>query len=300
MSLMSRASLSKIFILVVSTALFSGCTLFAAPKGGLRVTSSTPADVYLDGKSIGTTDLSKMPLDVKNYKLKIVPKDPNLATEETPIKMFAGFETTVDWQFGKTVEDNSGFIFEAENSHKRDASEIEIITNPDNVPITMNNEDKGFSPQVIDDLPLGEYQIALQAPGYAKIVRTVKLIKGKRLIVTVKLARKPVEVAVASPSAQLAPLPTPASTPKATPKTTPKPTVKPVIAIAKPYVEILETPTGFLRVRSTPAASGTELGQLMAGQAVPYGGETTNNWFKIVYKATSSAWISGQYSKLVK
>lgn len=304
-----QSSLLRLALFFSTSLLFSACTLFQSPKGMLRVISSVGADVYLDGKNVGTTPFSKNSLEVKKYQVKVVPQDPALASEEAQIKLFPGVEATLDWQFGRNREESSGFILEIENAHKRNASELEIITSPDNVPVTINNENKGFSPLVIDSLSPGGYQLGLQAPGYSDIARMVTLIKGKRMIVTVKLARKPVEIA--SPSAQLAPLPTPdLATPK--PKVTPKPSPKLAVqnssssgilgtkTAQKPYIEVLETPTGFLRVRSQPSASGTILGQLNVGDTAPYGGQTTDNWFKIVFGATSSAWVSGQYSRLVQ
>ncbi len=299
MWLMLKTFGSRILIVITSALLLSSCSLFTQPKGGLRVSSNVASDVYLDGKSVGTIPFTKSPLDVKKYQLKIVPNDPTLLAQESQIKMFPGFETTVDWQFGRTKEDSSGFIFEAENAHKRDASELEIVTSPDNVPVTIGGENKGFSPLVIDSLTEGEYQLGLQAPGFSAINRGVKLMKGKRLLVTVKLARKPIEVA--SPSASFAPMPTPPpQTTKATPKPTPKLSATSSASLtAKPYVEVLDTPTGFLRVRSQP--NGEMLGQLNIGDTVPYAGQTSSdNWFKIVFGATSSAWVSGQYSRLVQ
>lgn len=286
--------LSRVSFFILSAFLFSACTLFRQPKGGLTVTTNVGSDVFIDAKNLGSTPLSKVPLEVKKYLLKIVPQDPAFAPTEMQIKMFAGFETTVEWQFGKTKDESSGFVFELENSSSRDSSELEIITSPDNVPVTIGSENQGFSPLVIDQLPPGEYQLGLQAPGYAPSVKTINLIKGKRLLVTARLARKPIEIA--SPSAAFAPMPTPTTT--SSPSATPKPAAK---TAPKPYVQVLDTPTGFLRIRSSPSATGDILGQLNVGDAVPYGGETSpENWFKIVFGATSSAWISGQYSKLVQ
>ncbi len=314
-----RCMMRRFFLLATAALLFSSCSLLKHPTGGLKIASSTIADVYLDSKNVGTTPLSKSPLDVKKYQLKIVPQDASMAPYEGQIKIFSGFETTVDWTFGPTKDDDSGFIFEAEGAHKRDASEFEIVTSPDNVPITINNENKGFSPLVIDSLPEGDYQLGLGAPGFLPVTRDIRLLKGKRLLITAKLARKPIEVA--TQSALLTPPPTPAPTPVAKPKATPKPTpkispspqasssavlgastTKPVPA--KPYVEVLSTPTGFLRVRDSASASGAILGQLNIGDMVPYAGKTSGNngtnWFKIVFNAAASAWVSGQYSKLVQ
>ncbi len=302
----------RFFLLVSAALLFSSCSLLKHPTGGLKVASNTIADVYLDSKNVGTTPLTKNPLDVKKYEIKIVPQDASMPPYEGQMKIFSGFETTVDWTFGATKDDSSGFVFEAEGAHKRDASEVEIVTSPDNVPITINNENKGFSPLVIDALPEGDYQLGLGAPGFISVTRDVRLLKGKRLLITAKLARKPIEVA--TQSAVLTPPPTPIPTVK--PKATPKPTPKPLTSVSatssavlgastksaptKPYIEVLSTPTGFLRVRDSASASGTIVGQLNIGDMVPYAGKTENSWYKIIFNTAASAWVSGQYSKLVQ
>lgn len=306
MNTSSRISAVRRIVLCTVSALFlSSCSLLKHPTGGLKVTSSVPADVYIDSKNAGTTPLSKSPLDVKKYSVKVVPQSASMAPYETQVKIFSGFETTIDWTFGATKDDSSGFVFELEGAHKRDAVELEIITSPDNVPVTINNENKGFSPLVLDSLPEGDYQLGLQAPGFLPVTRGIRLLKGKRLLITAKLARKPLEVA--SPSASLVPLPTPIPTP--VPKVTPKPTPKLTTTTAsgsatttlkKPYVQVLDTPTGFLRVRDSASASGVVLGQLNVGDTAPYAGQTQNSWYKIIFNTASSAWVSGQYAKLVQ
>lgn len=301
----SKSFFKQSLVCIGAAILLSSCSLLKHPTGGLKVTSNVIADVYIDSKSAGSTPLSKSPLDVKKYAVKVVPQSASMAPYETQVKVFSGFETTIDWNFGETKEDSSGFVFELEGAHKRDAVELEIITSPDNVPVTINNENKGFSPLVLDSLPEGDYQLGLQAPGFLPVTRGIRLLKGKRLLITAKLARKPIEIA--SPSASLAPLPTPLPTP--VPKVTPKPTPKltttsasgsAALTAKKPYIQVLDTPTGFLRVRDSASASGAILGQLNVGDTAPYAGQTTNNWFKIVFQTAASAWVSGQYAKLVQ
>lgn len=296
-----------------STLLLSGCSLFSRAQGGLKVTTSQPANVFLESKQIGATPLEKKPLDAKRYSLKLVPQDPALAAYESGVKISGGFETTVDWQFGASSDESSGWVFEIEAAHKSNTPEIEIVTSPDNVPVTLNGENKGFSPLMIDSLTEGEYKLALQAPGYSPLSTNIRLIAGKRLLITAKLGRKPLDIA--TQSAQLATplpeLPTSTSTPKPTSKPTPKPTAKAVatasanlkpITLAKPYVEILDTPTGFLRVRDNPSISGAEIGRLNVGEAAPFLNEKRDEWFKIKFGSTASAsgWVSSQYSRLVQ
>jgi uncharacterized protein YgiM (DUF1202 family) len=72
-------------------------------------------------------------------------------------------------------------------------------------------------------------------------------------------------------------------------------------ALAKPYVEILTTPTGFLRVRETASTTGTELAQVNPGDKFAYNAdESTASWYQIEYTKGKWGFVSSTYAKLVK
>lgn len=285
-----------------ASLLFSGCTLFAHPVGGIKITSNITADVFLDGKKTGVTPFTKEPLDTKRYTLKLVPSD-GKAPYETTLKVGANVQTTLDWTFGATPEANSGLQFDVENAKSASATELEFVTLPDTIPVTIDGTVKGFSPLVVTDLSEGEHQIKFQAPGYDPLATGIKLVKGKRMILRATLAKRPVVMDASASASLLTPTPLPAvlAIKTATPKPVATSSAKP-ITISKPYVLVLDTPTGFLRVRSAPAADAAELSRILSGVAVPYAGETTNGWFSVKYSktATASGWVSTTYSQLVK
>ncbi len=63
-------------------------------------------------------------------------------------------------------------------------------------------------------------------------------------------------------------------------------------------IEILDTPVGFLRVRSAPATTTTEAGQVKPKEEYVLL-ETSKDleWYKIEYKAGKEGWVSSQYAK---
>lgn len=63
----------------------------------------------------------------------------------------------------------------------------------------------------------------------------------------------------------------------------------------QPQVEILSTPTGFLRVRSGPGVSYSQIGLAYPGDKYNYLGEQ-NGWFKISFNG-QEGWVSGDYAK---
>ncbi len=64
-------------------------------------------------------------------------------------------------------------------------------------------------------------------------------------------------------------------------------------------VKILTTPTGWLRVRSEPNTSGTELAKVDPDEEFPLVDEQTD-WFKIEYEDGEEGWISSQYAEKVE
>ncbi len=62
-----------------------------------------------------------------------------------------------------------------------------------------------------------------------------------------------------------------------------------------PKVLVLETGTGFLRVRSGPGKTFSEVGKATPGETYDYLGEESG-WFKIDFNG-SEGWVSGQYAQ---
>ena len=60
-------------------------------------------------------------------------------------------------------------------------------------------------------------------------------------------------------------------------------------------VTILNTPTGFLRVRKTPSIDASEVGQVTPGKAYELVDEQ-NDWFEIKLADGTTGWISSQYA----
>lgn len=58
-------------------------------------------------------------------------------------------------------------------------------------------------------------------------------------------------------------------------------------------VTILDTPTGFLRVRETPG--GSEVGQVNPGDSLPFLDENTE-WYQVSLESGESGWVSKEYS----
>jgi len=268
---------------------------FPMAKAALKVSSTPPAQVFLDGKEIGTTTLEKENLKPGEKTLRLVPQ--STATTYFPweikIKLTNGTVTVVTREFGETESLSAGEIMTVEKIADKKSASLAVISMPDSVAVSLNNETKGFSPVNLDKLTAGSYDVRLSASGYKERSVRIVLVDGSRLILNVKLAEEEKEEetteaeVTGTPTPSLTPGPTGKVTPKVTPKTTPPP---------KPYILIKETPTGWLRVRVEPSISATESAKVNPGEMYSLI-EEKSGWYKIEYEKDEEGWVSGQYAE---
>jgi hypothetical protein len=139
---------------------------------------------------------------------------------------------------------------------------------------------RGFAPYKTSTISPADHQITVRSTGYVDRVMTVRTYVGYRLTVFAKLARGE-------------PGPDGASTKIEPPKV---------------YVQILDTPTGFLRVRTQAGTAGEEIAEVKPGSKYPYLSEDSSlGWYEIQYEEPKpglpdgiKGWVSSQYSKKVE
>jgi hypothetical protein len=301
--------LKRLFVLVASSFLLAGCSLadFVQKKAGLQVSvaDGQAASVFVDGINVGQTPFSGEDIEKGQRKVRLVPDDSSKEAYETTVTLSSGSVTAINWNFGATAEESSGEILELSKISSKKKAEFSVVTNPDNIFVKIDGQSKGFSPLLLEDLSEGPHQLTLTAPGYVERTSTAKLVAGYRLTVTAKLGREPL-ITQQLPQ----PSPSPSSltaSPSPTPKATPKPSSTPAASSSattvtppKPYVEIAETGTGWLRVRAEASGSSAEVAKLDVGSKVPYSNETVNGWHKVEYATGKQGWVSGQYATVVK
>jgi uncharacterized protein YgiM (DUF1202 family) len=62
-------------------------------------------------------------------------------------------------------------------------------------------------------------------------------------------------------------------------------------------VLILQTPTGFLRVRDQASLNGAEIGQIKPGETYQLLDDKTTGWYQIQLTNGKTGWISSQYAQ---
>ncbi len=265
------------FIALITAAFFLVGYLREKP-GGISVNSDPVSDVYINGILVGKTPYRNTQ-EAGEITLKMVPgsQDSNMIAYETKITLTPGIETVVGREFGNTEEASSGDIISFDRVGGGETGLI-VISTPENAQVSIDGLPQGFAPYKTSSISPAQHQITVKAPGYADRVMTVKTQQGYRLSLFAKLAK------IVEPQ----PTPTP-------------------VAVVKTYVQILSTPTGFLRVRSGPGMSGSEIAQIKPGSEYLFLDEDAiTGWVKIQYEAPKAGlpngiegWVSGQYVKKI-
>ncbi|MDO8551475.1 MAG: SH3 domain-containing protein [bacterium] len=286
-------------------------TVLKPLSAGLQVKSVPVSTVFLDGKKLGRTLYEDKKLASGDFTLRLVPENTtsNLSPWERKIKLINGAETIINWSFGESESKSSGEVMTLEKISDSKTAALQIISSPDSSLVKFDGEPKGFTPLFFDKQEPSDKGITLSASGFEEKTIDIKLLPGYKLILNVKLAEvdsseedsgstetenlAPTPSAQTTPSAKQTPTPTPKATvtPKPTGKVTPTP-----VSLDKPYVTISSTPTGFLRVRSQPSTSASEIAQVKPGESYPLLDEQSG-WYKIPYQEGKEGWISGQYAK---
>jgi len=289
--------LSSFLVLAI---FLSGCSLKKSPAA-LQINSIPTASVFIDGKHVGNTPFVNREMKAGEVTIKLIPESTTsaLASWEGKLKLVGGVLSVVSREFAEQDEFSSGDILTLEPIRDKKNASLAVVTSPDGAMVQLDGENRGFSPLVLDKINEGEHQLDLSLSGYRPRSLKAKAVNGFKLVVNSKLAREGEE--------SLTPTPTSVPGSEPTPKVTTKPTVSPSAASPTPrptlaigegvsYVKILDTPTGWLRVRSEASTSSTELAKVYPGEKYPLL-EESSGWYKIRYAEGKEGWISGQYAE---
>ncbi len=246
---------------------------------GLKVLSSPTASIFLNDKLIGKT-----PYDDKygsgEYILKLIPEgiSEQSVSWQGKINLNPSVLTYVNRDLGTSELTSAGEILTLEKISAA-VAQLAVISQPDGATIIVDGQEKGNSPLSAFEVTAGDHEIAVSSPGFT--TRTVRAIavSGYKLLVNVQLALAPGLEVPATGSATTSPVKS--------------------AEVARPYVLIKDTPTGFLRVRMEPSTSATEAAQVKPGGKYPYLDEQSG-WLKITFETGKSGWVSGTYAEKVE
>lgn len=291
-------SLSAIFL---SSLFLSGCNLNPfAQKAGIQVTAHPDANIIINGKAVGKTPYYVENATPGNTTVQLTAIDSGQAWEGK-INLVSGTLATIHREFGASPDKSHSYSLSFEKLSNSKDSSVSIISLPPNATVSIDGKPQGFTPSNVD-VAAGPHVFSFTAPGYQDKIVNAAVQSGYRLNLNLTMATMdavptPTPTPVATVSASLTPTPT-----KAIGTITPLPKqASSSSTLVKPYVEILETPTGWLKVRDTASTTGNEIAKVNPGDKFAYKElDSTTSWYSIEYTKGLWGFVSSQYAKLVK
>lgn len=289
--------MKKLIWLLVLPLILAGC-LRKPQSGKLTVTAEPNAKVVIDGQEVGQTPYENNKLPAGEITLELIPEDGQLQPWKSLVMIKAGVETRVWQKLASEEAQRAGYILSLEKNNQSSGALI-VISQPEGAMLKIDGKAEGPTPFNTPDIQEGNHTIEITSPGYDPLVIGISTHAGYKTTINAKLARKKVDLVIedqdeSSASAEASGSPTPA-------KTTPaaKATAKPTQASAKlerPYVKVIETPTGWLRVREKPTVNSAEITKINPGETYKLLDEQSG-WYKIQLDDEQTGWISGTYAK---
>ncbi len=281
-----------LFLSVGAIYFINKFNLFFKKPAGLIVNANIPAQVILGKKKLGSTPLVNNKLHPGEYTLLLKPLDQSsrLSTWQTKVYLHRGVATSVHYDFASNPASSSGYILQYEPNSDSNQTTISLISDPDICNISLDKQTKGFTPLKKTLVSVGEHDLLVANSGFQPLELKVSALKGYNLLIRAKLAQALITL---NPSLQ--------ATASATKSAELKPTstASPSASISRPYVVIQPTGTGWLRVRSQPSTSGSELGKVNVGEKLKFIQANEVGWYQVIFKG-QKAWISGRYAKLYR
>jgi hypothetical protein len=248
-------------------------------KGALQVTSFPESKVYLDGNYIGTTPLCKCEatdmLKAGSYTVRLVPENKDLSEFQEKITISSNVLTVVDRKFAKDSL-SEGSVISLTPLKDKKKTELLIVSLPEGSTILLDDSEIGKTPFSFKDPTESDHVLTVRKTGYKEKIIRIRTPLGYKLTVAAYLSTvSDLSLTTTSASQSAATL-------------TPSPT------ISGTTILILDTPTGFLRVRTT--INGEEMGRVVPGEIYEFVSEQ-GSWFEIKLKDGRNGWISSQYAK---
>ena len=286
----------RLIVLLTTSILLAGCSLpFGGKKAGIQITANPQASVFMDNKSLGQTPVYQNGQKPGTYNIKITAADTTLVPWEGKVTLNPGVLTVVDRQLASDPTKAHGYTLSFETLTNKAATEVNLVSFPDTVSVTVDGAPVGLTPFKSDSISAGAHSFTLTSPGYQDLVIKASVLAGQRLVISAQLGAQDI-------------IPTPIPTPLATPSATLTPGVVEITplpkqatnsAILKPYVEILATPdNNHLKVRSENVIGNNIIAIVNTGDKFPYV-STSGSWYQIEYLTGKKGYVSVTYAKII-
>ena len=247
-------------VVVMASLVLSGCT-WSIRKSGVEIMSYPPAKVFVDGKEAGMTPYRNNSMKPGEVEIKLTTNEGEWSKR---VHLENGANTVI------SREQSGGYILYFESTGDAKRAGMLINTTPDKAAVAMDDEIKGFSPLRIENVGEGDKKLVVSYPGYKSASSYVKFINGYQLVVEVDLAKE--EEIVVAP-------------------------VEKEVSLA-PEVMVLNTETGWLRVRSAASNAAAEVAKVKPGEKFKLL-EDGVEWRLIELSVGKSGYVATKYVEIL-
>src|SRR3989339_42946 len=282
-----KNKLSLLFILILLFAGFVAVRFFIFDKqneyGKLKVISSPTANVFLNSTVIGKTPFEDK-YKVGEYLLKLIPETSATDTDSWngKINIYKNSLTYVNRELGSSDIASAGEIFTTVKMTKKpsnaESGEIYVETEPQGAIVTLDNDEKGVAPAVMENVSRGDHELSVFMPGFFRRTQKVNVDPGFRVNAHFKL-----DIDQSSSFAKESDDKTKTASSSAS-------------ADNKTYVKIRDNPQGWLRVRIDGSIDASESAKVKPGEKYEFLDEKTG-WFKIKYNDNKDGLVSGEFAE---
>lgn len=250
-----------LLILVIVIGLYMHQTI-STGMAALTVESNFEAKVYVNGKDKGTTPL-EIEVEATEIELTLTSDKPVPSSYSIKVRLGESIKTIVRHKFGESEGSGSTQIITFEKSNRSEAL-VMAISDPIGVEVYLDNTYLGHTPLETGSTP-GVHELLLKKQGYEEEKLSIKTQVNYKLVVTAMLSGQ--EIATFAPTER---------------------------------IRIMDTPTGFLRLRSQSSATSSEIGQVIPGDVYDVLEKSEDeSWQKISLPDGKEGWVSSQYTQSV-
>jgi len=182
-----------IFAAFVIGFLLTGCDLPGGkPKpGALQVNSVPTATVFIDGKHVGRTPHYDDNLEPGEYIVKLISEAEGVKSSvwSGKVKITSNTLTLITRELSDDEDKIAGEVMTLDPISNKKEAQLAIVTNIDEVTVKLNGEFKGKTPLVLTGLTEGSSEAELVLDGYVTRRIQFKLANGYRLTIDADLAK---------------------------------------------------------------------------------------------------------------
>jgi len=282
-----KGKLSLLLILVLLFVAFIAVRFFILDKqneyGKMKIVSSPTASIFLNSAFIGKTPFEDK-YKVGEYLLKLIPETTasDTASWNGKINIYKNALTYVNRELGSSDIASAGEIFTTVKMTKKpsnpESGEIYVETEPQGAIVTLDNDEKGVAPALMENVTRGDHELSVFMPGFFRRTQKINADPGYRVNATFKLAIDQSSSFAKEPDDKT-------KTASSSGDTN-----------SKIYVKIKSNDQGWLRVRVDGAINASESAKVKPGEKYEFLDEKTG-WFKIKYNDNKDGLVSGDFTE---